>query len=97
MLSIFGRFNERGGGGGGGGGCLRAKKKKKKKKKSQYRLTVAVSEKFSARLKTKGSSHTIEKIFFFLGIAGPPLCRRARGSVPPYPPPPPPLNGTAYA
>ena len=62
---------------------------------SQYRLTVAVSEKFCARSKTKGSSHTIGKKKF-LGIAGPPLCRGARGSVPPYPPPPPllPLNGT---
>ena len=56
MLSAFGRFNERGGGGGGGVAvrCVQ-------KKKSQYRLTVAVSEKFSARLKTKGSSHTIGK------------------------------------
>ena len=55
MLSIYSRFNERGGG--GGGGLLSAACKKK----SQYRLTVAVSEKFSARLKTKGSSHTLGK------------------------------------
>ena len=46
----------------GGGGLLSAACKKKK---SQYRLTVAVSEKFSARLKTKGSSHTIGKKYIF--------------------------------
>ena len=33
---------------------------------------------------------------FFLGIAGPPFCRGARGSLPPCPPPPPPLNGTVW-
>ena len=48
---------QRAGGGGGGGVAVRCVQKKK----SQYRLTVAVSEKFSARLKTKGSSHTIGK------------------------------------
>ena len=51
---------------------------------------LAVSEKFSARSKTKGSSHTIGKKKVFLGIAGPLLCRGARGIVPLTPPPPPP-------
>ena len=32
---------------------------------------LAVNEKFSARSKTKGSSHTIGKKYIFLGIAGP--------------------------
>ena len=53
----------------------------------QYRLTVAVREKFSARSKTRGSSHTIGKKIL--------RDRGARGSVPPNPPPPPPPTSGA--
>ena len=48
---------------------------------------LAVSEKFSARWKTKGSSHTIGKKYYSQG---------SRGNEPP-PPPPPPLDGTLQA
>ena len=39
------------------------------KKKSQYRLTVAVSEKFSARLKTKGSSPRLPRYIAICDIS----------------------------